>query len=209
MSMRSIMVNRILATLLLFLFVGGTVSAANATAQDPDKAQEIRKLLEQRDREIKNVLGDKKTFTDAQRAKLKEVVNKGIDFEAMGRQALGEYWKETTPKQREEFVEVFSEIVRAQSLSNLEVYRSKVTYKDVKVEGASARVLTTTVYKDVPTEVSYVMGLNDGEWMVQDIILDDVSTADGYARSFQTVIRKKGFDALMTSLNKKLEKMKS
>lgn len=203
------MVNRILATLLLFLFVGGTVSAANAKAQDPDKAQEIRKLLEQRDREIKSLLGDKKTFTDAQRAKLKDVVNKGIDFEAMGRQALGDYWKETTSKQRKDFVEVFSEIVRAQSLSNLDVYRSKVTYKDVKVEGTLARVLTTTVYKDVPTEVSYVMGLNDGEWMVQDIILDDVSTADGYARSFQTVIRKKSFDALMTSLNKKLEKMKS
>lgn len=203
------MVNRILATLFLFLFVGGTVSATTATAQDADKAREVRKLLEERDREIKNVLGDKKTFTDAQRAKLKDVVNQGIDFEGMGRRALGDFWNETTPAQRKDFVDVFSEIVRAQSLSNLDVYRSKVTYKDVTVNGASANVLTTTVYKDVPTEVSYVMGLKDGEWMVQDIILDDVSTAEGYARSFQTVIRKKGFDALMTSLNKKLEKINS
>lgn len=203
------MVNRILATLFVFLFVGGTISSATATAQDADKAREVRKLLEERDREIKNVIGDKKTFTDAQRAKLKDVVNQGIDFEAMARRALGDFWNETTPAQRKEFVNVFSEIVRAQSLSNLDVYRSKVTYKDVTVKGETANVLTTTVYKDVPTEVSYVMGLKDGEWMVRDIILDDVSTADGYARSFQTVIRKKGFDALMTSLKKKLEKMNS
>jgi phospholipid transport system substrate-binding protein len=49
----------------------------------------------------------------------------------------------------------------------------------------------------------------DGEWRVVDIVLDDVSTAEGYARSFQTVIRKRGFDALMTSLNKKLDSMTS
>lgn len=203
------MVNRILATLLLFVFVVGSVSAATATAQDKEKAQEVRKLLEQRDREIKSFLGDKKTFTDAQREKLKDVINKGIDFEAMGRQALGEFWTKIAPAQRKEFVDVFSEIVRGQSLSNLDVYRSKVTYKDITVTGEKADVLTTTVYKDVPTKVRYVMGLKNGEWMLQDIVLDDVSTADGYARSFQTVIRKKGFDALMTSLNKKLEKMNS
>ncbi len=203
------MVNKILATVLLFLFVGGTVSAATAKAQDSDTAREIKQLLEQRDREIKNVLGSNKTITDAQREKLKEVINQGIDFEAMGRRALGEFWTNVTNAQRTQFVHVFTEIVRAQSLSNLDVYRSKVTYKDVDVNGTSATVLTTTVYKDVPTEVSYVMGLKEGEWMVQDIILDDVSTAEGYARSFQTVIRKRGFDALMTSLNKKLEKMNS
>ena len=201
------MVNKILGTLLLLLLVGGISSAASAAAQDP--AGEIRQLLEERDREIKRVLGDKATFTTAQRETLKEVINNGIDFEAMSRHALGEFWTSATPAQRSEFVDVFSEIVRAQSLSNLEVYRSKVSYKDITVNGQTANVVTTTVYKDVPTQVTYVMGLNDGDWMVRDIILDDVSTADGYARSFQTVIRKKGFDALMTSLNKKLEKMNS
>jgi len=30
-----------------------------------------------------------------------------------------------------------------------------------------------------------------------------VSTAESYARSFQTVVRKRGFEALMTSLRKK------
>ena len=201
------MVNRILGTLMLLLLAGGISSAANAAAQDP--AREIRQLLEERDREIKRVLGDKATFTADQREMLKEVINNGIDFEAMSRHALGEFWTSATPAQRSEFVDVFSEIVRAQSLSNLDVYRSKVTYKDITVNGQTADVVTTTVYKDVPTEVTYVMGLNEGAWMVRDIILDDVSTADGYARSFQTVIRKKGFDALMTSLNKKLEKMNS
>lgn len=153
------------------------------------------------------MLGDKSSFTQQQRDKLKTVINDGIDFEAMGRTALGPFWTDLTTAQRKEFVNVFGQIVRNQSLSNLDVYRSKVTYKNVEVDGNEARAVTTTVYKDVPTEVVYVLGKKNNEWLVQDIILDDVSTAEGYARSFQTVVRKKGFSALMESLNKKLSSM--
>lgn len=201
------MVNRILSTLLLFLMTGGTLATAHAQTQD--EAREVRQLLERRDREIKKLLGDKKTLGDAQREELKDVINEGIDFEAMGRHALGDFWRQTPKAQRDEFVEVFSEIVRAQSLSNLDVYRSSVSYNEVVVHDDSAYVATVTVYKDVPTDVHYVLGRRNGEWRVQDVILDDVSTAEGYARSFQTVIRKRGFDALMTSLHKKLQTMTS
>jgi phospholipid transport system substrate-binding protein len=201
------MVNRILSTFLLVFLLGNAYTATPARAQD--EATKVQKLLEQRDDEIKQVLGDKKTLTDAQRDQLKDVINRGIDFEGMAQIALGSFWSETAQERRSEFVDVFSEIVRAQSLSNLDVYRSTVKYESVSVEGDSAHVVTTTVYKDVPTEVRYALNWKDGEWRVVDIVLDDVSTADGYARSFQTVIRKKGFDALMASLNKKLESMAS
>jgi phospholipid transport system substrate-binding protein len=182
-----------------------------AQAQTSNSAQEeIRQLLQQRDQEIKRVLGDRDTFTDTQREQLKALINDDIDFEAMGRTALGPFWDDLTAAQREEFVTVFGDIVRAQSLSDLGVYRSKVTYDAITVEGDSARVVTTTVYRDTPTEVIYAMSRTDeGSWDVDDIILDGVSTAEGYARSFQTVMRKKGFDALMNSLHKKRDKMQA
>lgn len=203
------MVNKVLS---IFLLVGaalGVRSTVLAQGTSDQRATEVRQLLEERDREIKRLLGDQETFTDDQRERLKDVVNGGIDFEAMARFALGPFWTDVTAAEQTEFVEVFSAIVRNQSLSNLDVYRSKVTYKDVTVQDASARVVTSTIYKDVPTEVVYVLGLKNGDWQVQDIILDDVSTADGYARSFQTVVRKRGFDALMQSLRKKLDSMSS
>lgn len=198
-----------------FLLVVGllltSLLALPAQAQTSNSVQEeIRQLLQQRDQEIKRVLGDRDTFTDAQREQLKALINDDIDFRAMSRTALGPFWTDLTPEQRTEFVTVFSDIVRAQSLSDLGVYRSKVTYDAITVEGDSARVVTTTIYKDTPTEVEYVMSrAADGSWDVDDIILDDVSTAEGYARSFQTVMRKKGFDALMNSLRKKRDKMQA
>lgn len=201
------MLNKTLYIFFLLTFVLGFNSTALAQGTSDQRATEVRQLLEERDREIKRVLGDRETFTDQQRDRLKDVINSGIDFESMARTALRPFWPDIPAAKRTEFVDVFSSIVRNQSLSNLDVYRSTVSYKDVEVKGDSARVVTTTVYKDVPTEVVYILGNKDGAWRVQDVILDDVSTTEGYARSFQTVVRKRGFDALMESLHKKLDSM--
>lgn len=199
------MLNRIVAIVLFVGVLAGFGSAAHAQSA----SDEVRALLQERDREIKRVLGSGDTFTAEQREHLKDVINAGIDFEGMGRTALGPFWSEITPEQRSRFVEIFGSIVRNQSLSNLDVYRSTVTYNEVEVEGDSARVVTETVYENVPTEVVYILGSKNDQWRVRDIILDDVSTAEGYARSFQTVVRKRGFDALMESLTRKLDSMSS
>ncbi len=183
--------------------------ALQPPAQAQSRSDEVRRFLEQRDREIKNVLGDRETFTDEQREQLKRVINNGIDFTAMGRAALGPFWADTAPDEQQEFVDVFSQIVRNQSLSDLDAYRSVVTYENIAAGDETAHVTTTTVYKDIPMKVEYVLGRTNEQWQVQDIILDDVSTADGYARSFQAVVRKRGFDSLMNSLRKKLDGMRS
>lgn len=183
--------------------------AVQDSAQAQSRSDEVRRFLEQRDREIKNVLGDRETFTDEQREQLKRVINNGIDFTAMGRAALGPFWADTAPDAQQEFVDVFSQIVRNQSLSDLDAYRSVVTYENIAAGDETAHVTTTTVYKDIPMKVEYVLGRTNEQWQVQDIILDDVSTADGYARSFQAVVRKRGFDSLMNSLRKKLDGMRS
>jgi phospholipid transport system substrate-binding protein len=62
-----------------------------------------------------------------------------------------------------------------------------------------------TQYEGTQTPVVYILTRRDAEWKAEDIILDGVSTAEGYARSFQSVMRKRGFEALMTALEKKRE----
>lgn len=192
---------------LLLLLLALSLTALPAAAQDSSST--IRTMLEERDEEIKALLGSKDTFTDRQREQLKTLINGVIDFEAMSRTALGPHWDDLTPEQRAEFVDVFGDIVRSQSLSNLDIYRSKVSYESIDVEGSTARAATSVVYKDVETEVVYVLSYRDGAWKVDDIVLDEVSTTQGYARSFQSVVRKRGFDSLMKSLHKKLEKVQA
>jgi phospholipid transport system substrate-binding protein len=203
------MLFRSIKSLLVAVLLLGAVAspALSQTAADTQKARDIRVLLEQRDREIKALLQKNKTVPAKDRETLKAMVNGIIDFNAMAQAALGPHWASLSAAQRNDFVDVFSEIVRTQSLSNLDVYRSTVSYDRIDVTGTKARVATSVTYKDVPTRVDYLMTFANGQWRVNDIILDEVSTAEGYARSFQPVVKQRGFDTLMASLRKKLDKV--
>ncbi|PSQ60752.1 MAG: ABC transporter substrate-binding protein [Bacteroidetes bacterium QH_10_64_19] len=186
----------------LLLSVGVTPAQAQG---ESTTAAEIRQMLENRDQQIKSILSGTDDYTAEQRAELKELINGVIDFRVMGQRALGSHWDELPPEQRDEFVSVFSDVVRAQSMGDLGVYNSAVTYDQIEVQGDSAFARTQTKYESRTTPVEYVLERRDGEWRVEDIIVDGVSTAEGYARSFQTVVRQHGFDRLMESLRKKRE----
>ncbi|MFB6278243.1 MAG: phospholipid-binding protein MlaC [Salinibacter sp.] len=203
MTHRRLFVSGLLAA---FLLLGAIASPSWAQAQSSTKA-EIRQMLENRDQQIKSILGETKDYNADQRAQLKELINGVIDFRVMGQRALGPHWEELSPEQRDEFVSVFSDVVRAQSMSDLGVYNSAVTYDQIDVHGDSAFVRTRTKYQGRTTPVEYVLERRDGEWRAEDIIVDGVSTAEGYARSFQTVVRQRGFDTLMKSLRKKRDEV--
>ena len=198
-----------LAPLLVGLLLILGLAAPSALAQSD--RQDIRTLLEQRDRELKQairpLIDNPDRATPAQKERVQDLINELLNFREMSRRILGPYWADLSPARRTEFVEVFSAIVRAQSLGDLEAYNAPVTYEEIRVAGDTAFVRTRTTYRDKPADIVYHLGRTDGQWFAHDIVVDEVGTVDGYARSFRSVIRKKGFDALMTSLRKKRDEV--
>jgi len=188
------------------LLLGMGLTPAHAQG-DAATATEIRQMLEARDQQIKDILEGSEAYTAEQRTELKALINGVIDFAVMGQRALGPHWEDLSIEQQEEFVAVFRDVVRAQSMSDLGVYNSKVTYDQIDVHGDSAFVRTRTKYEGRTTPVEYVLERREEEWRAEDIIVDGVSTAEGYARSFQTVVRQRGFETLMESLRKKRDEV--
>lgn len=173
-----------------------------AFAQAPvDLGSSAKEMLIQRDNQIKSLLGPKGTqFTDDQRENIKDIINDVIDYEAMARHALQDTWNTISEAQRREFVDVFSTIVRDQSLNSLDIYRAEVSYESFVVNGNFVTATTIATLDNVRTPVIYELEKRDGRWVVIDMSIDNVSTADSYRRSFQNIIRRRGFDALMANL---------
>lgn len=166
--------------------------------------QEIRNMLDERDEEIKELLGPEgNQYTQDQRDRLKTIINGIIDYRALAMQALGSTYGEISEEERDEFVHLFSTIIRDNSLNRLDIYRAEVTYNDISIEDETASVQTTAQLDNVRTSVDYVMERNDSGWVITDMSIDDVSTADSYNRQFQSIIRQHGFDALMQSLQRR------
>ena len=167
----------------------------------------VKQLLENRDDEIKELMGPKGTeYTQQQREELKNIINGIIDYRAMAQYALGDTYNELSAEEREEFVDLFSTIIRDHSLNKLDIYRAEVKYEEINVDGSTADVRTMAQLEDVRTPVGYEMKFKNGEWVVTDMIIDDVSTAESYNRQFQKIIRKKGYDALLKNLRKRAAK---
>lgn len=202
MSFRSLFAIAVAAVLMLGM------GPSRVQGQSSTQA-EIRTMLETRDQEIKSILSGSSDYTQAQRDRLKELINGVLDFEAMAATALGTHWDTLSTDRRDRFVDVFRDVVRAQSMSDLDVYNSKVTFDQISVQGDSAYVRTTTEYKGTKTPVEYILQRQDTTWRAEDIVVDEVSTAEGYARSFQSVMRKRGFEALMGALERKREESMS
>lgn len=166
----------------------------------------VKQLLEQRDRQIKQIVGPEGTeYTKDQREELKNVINGVMDYAAMAEYALQETYDEISEEQRKEFIDLFSTIIRDQSLNRLDIYRAEITYRDIEVNGNEAVVKTLATRKDIRKDVAYELQYEeaDNEWVVVDFSIDDVSTAESYRRQFQNIIRKKGFDSLMETLRKR------
>lgn len=193
------MISRIFLSL-LFLSVTVLASAQSISKQD------VRNLMDERDAEIKQLVGPEGTqLSSAQRDQLRDIINDIIDYKAMAKIALQDTYNTISEEQREEFVRLFSSIIRDQSLNNLDIYRAEVIYEDILINGNSAKVKTTATLKDVRTPVSYDVEKRGNEWFITDMAIDNVSTAESYRRSFQNMIRRRGFDALLDNLRNRAE----
>ncbi len=164
----------------------------------------IQEMLEQRDVEIKELVGPEGTeHTEAQKEELKEIINGVIDFEAMSRTALEETFDEISEEERNEFVELFTIIIRDNSLVKMEIYRASISYLDIELNGDKALVKTMAELDDVRTPVDYQMEYKSNEWVITDMSIDEVWTAESYNRQFQRQIARRGFDALMETLRER------
>ncbi|MEX2601416.1 MAG: ABC transporter substrate-binding protein [Balneolaceae bacterium] len=187
---------------ILLLLASMTVSTLSVSAQTAE--QEIRSLLESRDSEIKEIVGPKGTeLEDSERERLKSLVNDIIDFESMARYALASTWESLESDVQQEFVSIFTSIVRDHSLSRLEIYRAEVLYEEIVVEEGMARVETIAQLEESRIPVGYTLEQRGPEWVIIDMYIDDVSTSESYRTQFQSIIRQRGFDALLENLRRK------
>ena len=182
----------------LLLFIITSVSIAQQSESD------IRQLLDDRDEEIKELLGPRGTeYSQDQRDRLKNIINDIIDYSAMAREALGDTYNEISDEQKEEFTSLFATIIRDNSLNRLDIYRATVTYNAINIDNGQAVVRTTAELENVRTSVDYEMEFSEGSWFITDMTIDNVSTVDSYNRQFQSIIRQRGFDALLQSLQRR------
>jgi len=174
---------------------------AGATAQVKGTIDKVLEIL--RDPALK--APDK---AEARRKKLKEAIYPRFDFTEMAKRSLGMHWRNRTPKEQEEFVSLFADLLEQSYYKKLESYTDEeILYTKEQVEDKFGLVVTKIVSQkesiDIPIE--YKLLRQDAQWRVYDVVIEGVSMVSNYRSQFNRIIETSSYAELVKRMRVKQE----
>jgi phospholipid transport system substrate-binding protein len=136
---------------------------------------------------------------------LRTVADGFFDWRELSKRAVGESWPKYSPKQQDDFVVSFSELLQKTYILKLEKYNNeKVNYVKEQVEGNQAFINTQVLMKDKIIPINYIMIKRD-QWMVYDVVVEGVSLVKNYRSQFSKVLSKESPEALLQRIKDKIK----
>jgi phospholipid transport system substrate-binding protein len=198
--LRCVRVLAIVTVLLLVLGVAGRVWAGPPTDQLRTQIDRVIKVLE--DPELKRD-GRQRD----RRGAVRQIANEIFDFSETARRSLARHWAGRTQAERDEFVQLFSDLLERSYISKIELYGGeKITYAGDSIEGESALVRTKLLTKqgtEIPIE--YRMLRRGDKWLVYDVVIEGVSLIANYRTQFNKIITTSSFQELVKKMKTKQE----
>jgi len=142
----------------------------------------------------------------ARRSELSKAILPRFDFAEMAKRSLGAEWRRRTPAEQEEFIRLFTELLKNSYVESIESYRGeKVIYRSESQDGAYADV-GTKVINDRGEEftIDYRLNLEGSEWKAYDVIIENISIVNNYRSQFVRILGRSSFAELLQSIRDKL-----
>jgi phospholipid transport system substrate-binding protein len=144
---------------------------------------------------------------DVRQQKLRAVADGFFDWRELSRRAAAEGWKKFTPKQQDDFVASFSELLQKTYVRKLEKYNNeKVEYLGEQIADNQAFLKTQVALKDKTIPINYVM-IKHSQWMVYDVVVEGVSLVKNYRTQFAKILSRETPDALILRIKDKIKSL--
>lgn len=126
-----------------------------------------------------------------------------LNFERMTASAVGRFWRQATPEQKQKLQAEFKLLlVRTYAGALAQVKDQTVQLKPFRASAADAEVVVRTEVKGKgePIQLDYRMEKAGDSWKIYDVNVLGIWLVDQYRNSFAQEINAGGIDALITKL---------
>jgi len=142
------------------------------------------------------------------RAAIRTIAHEIFDFRELSQRALARHWQARTPAERDEFVQLFADLLERSYIGKVEMYSGgdSIHYMSETVEGDQATVRTRIVTRsgtEIP--VDYRLHRVGDRWLVYDVAIEGVSLVANYRAQFNKIIQTSSFKELVDKLAAKRE----
>jgi phospholipid transport system substrate-binding protein len=144
-----------------------------------------------------------------QKNDIKTLAGKLLDYPELARRSLDAHWEKLSKTQQEDFVSTLRELIERNYVKQLQTNMDyKVLYNNEQVNGDTASVSTVvkvkTQGKTTDAEIVYKLRKVADNWVVWDVITDEVSLVRNYKSQFGKIITEKSYDELIKKMKSKL-----
>lgn len=151
---------------------------------------------------VVRVLEDPALREEDRRAAVRRIAHEVFDVQETARRALGRHWHGRTPAEREEFVQLFAELMESTYISRIDLYGGeRLRFVDEKIDGEHAVVRARIVTRggtEVPVEGRMLR--RGDRWLIYDVVIEGVSLIANYRSQFDRIIRSSSFADLVKRL---------
>jgi phospholipid transport system substrate-binding protein len=139
--------------------------------------------------------------------KLRPIYDRMFDDVELSRRTLARNWNSLNAAQRQEFVQLFRQVLEKAYIDKILSYTNEKivfdresTLSENQVE-VQTRVVTAS--KEIP--ISYRMILKNGTWKVYDVVIENVSLILNYRTQFNEILAKNSPEQLLVTLRQKVK----
>jgi len=183
-------------TLPILFFALAAASAVQIADQTP--TEQVKATVDQ----VLRILREHPSSEDEQ---LQRVIAQRFDFAEMSQRSLGSHWRKLTRAEQQEFVDVFTKLLKENYLGQIKAYQNQeVRFTGERRDGDFAVVETRIVpQQGEPIAINYRLQLSGGEWKVYDVVIEDVSLVNNYRSQFSRVLARNSFSDLIRRMKDK------
>ena len=164
--------------------------------------------------EVIRLLTDPSLQAPAQKMRRRELIKATIDprfdYEEMARRCLAATWRQLSPAQRSEFVDLFGELLEASYADKIEKYSGEtVTYLAEHQDDDYAEVRTVLLRKNDRIPMDYRLLKNSDQWKIYDVVIEGVSLVSNYRSQFTRIVQEHSYADLVRRLRNKVQELQS
>lgn len=143
------------------------------------------------------------------RQKISDIIRGQFDFKIMAQGALGRRWRAATVNERAKFVALFTDQLEETYLGRIRAYTDQtVSYGAENIRKNRAVVETFIENGGVKIPITYKLLPRGGEWLVYDVVIEEVSMIRNYRSTYADILRKKGMTHLLEDMAQKIDDLK-
>ena len=150
---------------------------------------------------------------EERRARITALVDARFNFEEMSKRSLAKAWRGRSAEEKEQFVQLFSELLKNNYIGRIESYSDEVIEyaKELFAQNKKtrAKVYTNILKNGEEIPINYVLMKKGDEWFVYDVDIEGVSLVRNYRSEFKRIISKDKFAGLIKQMQEKNAKNKA